>query len=91
MRNLVNPNTNINRPLSPHPTHKPQFTPTLPIYHKSEYHRHLAILFLCSPFLFASLLLLFPGFPPLSATDINCLLIELNFINSLSPKEVLDH
>nr|QXE43770.1 succinate dehydrogenase cytochrome subunit 3 [Cedrus deodara] len=35
MRNLVNPNTNINRPLSPHPTiHKPQFTPTFPIYHR---------------------------------------------------------
>ncbi len=35
MRNLVNPNTNINRPLSPHLTiHKPQFTPTFPIYHR---------------------------------------------------------
>nr|KUM49920.1 succinate dehydrogenase subunit 3 [Picea glauca]QHR86103.1 succinate dehydrogenase subunit 3 [Picea sitchensis] len=35
MRNLVNPNTNITRPLSPHLTiHKPQFTPTFPIYHR---------------------------------------------------------
>jgi len=35
MRNLVNPNTNINRPLSPHLTiHKPQFTPTFSIYHR---------------------------------------------------------
>jgi len=35
MPNLVNPNTNINRPLSPHLTiHKPQFTPTFSIYHR---------------------------------------------------------
>jgi len=35
MRNLVNPNTNITRPLSPHITiYKPQFTSTFSIYHR---------------------------------------------------------
>nr|QOD41083.1 succinate dehydrogenase cytochrome subunit 3 [Larix sibirica] len=35
MQNLVNPNTNINRPLSPHLTiYKPQFTSTFSIYHR---------------------------------------------------------
>nr|QJH92094.1 succinate dehydrogenase subunit 3 [Podocarpus macrophyllus] len=85
MRNdSVDPNTNINRPLPPHPTiYKPQLTPTFPIFHR------IPGAFLATTVLFSLFLCLEMGLVSLTTANLYQFSLPIYSHLSNSPKFTL--